>query len=578
MRKEPMVQSLSRLTAAVLAAGVLLPATASAAAGDPDPTFGTNGVVTGPAGPSHSVASMLVLPSGRIITAGSGATGTPSGTAFLAHRFSADGALDTGFASGGTFFAPDVPGPYGSATSVLRQSGGGVVLVGGASHEGAERHAGMRLDDAGALDGTFGSGGSFMRTSLGRHAAGQALLLPDDSFVVPGWVEDETGAHMLLAAYDATGNPAGYNTAITTDRRGSGIAAVRQPDGRLVVVGSSVVGPGGDGKLQLARFLEGTLGLDTSFGTDGITLDVPPGTSLPFAGGAAVQPDGKIVVVGTSFADDSLTRTHGLVVRYHADGTRDTSFGSGGAVIIPFVGASPSLTQVVRQPDGKLLVAGAEWGGAADPASTAGIVLARLTAAGALDTSFGTGGRVVTEFPSTTQASAGGLALLADGRALAAATAYNSAGATGTTMLARYKADPPPANVVSTPGGPGGTGGPLGTGGTGGTGTTVGAGPALTIAGGRVRGGRVLLRVGCPAGTGGCQGRVVIRPRRGRGRLASARLEVPAGAKRLVRAGLTRAGRRAVRARARIPALAVGTARDAADNTGVTRVRLTLRR
>ena len=98
-----------------------------------------------------------------------------------------------------------------------------------------------------------------------------------------------------------------------------------------------------------------------------------------------VQPDGKVVAAGNS-------GDHFAVVRYNANGTPDTSFGSNGVVITTISKNSIDLIEgMVLQSDGKIVVAGvAGMGMAAD------FALARYNADGYLDAAFGVGGKVTT--------------------------------------------------------------------------------------------------------------------------------------------------------------------------------------
>jgi uncharacterized delta-60 repeat protein len=94
----------------------------------------------------------------------------------------------------------------------------------------------------------------------------------------------------------------------------------------------------------------------------------------------AVQPDGKIVVIGTSRLESA---NHLTVLRFEEDGTPDTSFGFNGYSIVDF-GLSSEGKAVAIQPDGKIVVAGETTDGFA--------AVARLDASGALDPAFGVGG------------------------------------------------------------------------------------------------------------------------------------------------------------------------------------------
>ena len=92
---------------------------------------------------------------------------------------------------------------------------------------------------------------------------------------------------------------------------------VRQPDGKLVVAGTS------SNDFEVARY-EATGGLDPTFGVGGIAQ---PGFAPHDTCNAVVlQPDGRIVAAGDElFADSGFT-----LVRYQADGSLDGSFGNGG--------------------------------------------------------------------------------------------------------------------------------------------------------------------------------------------------------------------------------------------------------
>jgi len=70
---------------------------------------------------------------------------------------------------------------------------------------------------------------------------------------------------------------------------------------------------------------------------------------------AALQADGKIVAAGSSYRDTISTDI--ALARYNTDGSLDSSFGSGGKVITRF-GDESGASCIVIQRDGKLLVAG----------------------------------------------------------------------------------------------------------------------------------------------------------------------------------------------------------------------------
>ncbi|MFN9914245.1 MAG: delta-60 repeat domain-containing protein, partial [Pirellulaceae bacterium] len=120
---------------------------------------------------------------------------------------------------------------------------------------------------------------------------------------------------------------------------------------------------------------------------DGIvTTEIGP--SVDDGKSVTVQPDGKIVVAG--FVSNGITDDFALV-RYNADGSLDTSFGTGGKVATAIGTSIDQGWSVTIQPDGKIVVAGWAANGSNDA-----FALVRYNAEGSLDTSFGTGGKVTT--------------------------------------------------------------------------------------------------------------------------------------------------------------------------------------
>src|SRR5262245_40839135 len=124
-----------------------------------------------------------------------------------------------------------------------------------------------------------------------------------------------------------------------------------QSDGKIVVGGGGQSGP-----FMVARF-QANGQLDSTFGTNGIV--VRQETTTPVLA-IALQPDGKIVVVGGALA--ALSDQELLVVRYLPNGTFDSSFGNNGFVTNNFSftnGFGSSVASAVAiQPDGKIVVVG----------------------------------------------------------------------------------------------------------------------------------------------------------------------------------------------------------------------------
>ena len=125
------------------------------------------------------------------------------------------------------------------------------------------------------------------------------------------------------------------------------------------------------------------------------------------------------------------------LARYNSNGTLDTSFGTGGKVITDFT-RDDSTFSVAVEPDGKILAAGM-----ADVSRGYGFALVRYNSNGTLDASFGAGGIVTTDFGLLDQgfsvAYAASLAVQPDGGIVAAGRAYFNGGFH--SGLARYNSD-----------------------------------------------------------------------------------------------------------------------------------------
>jgi uncharacterized delta-60 repeat protein len=171
--------------------------------------------------------------------------------------------------------------------------------------------------------------------------------------------------------------------------------------------------------------------LDPTFGVGGTVSTVINASQSLGARGVAIQPDKKIVVVGSGNFKFALTR-------YDSIGNVDSSFGTNGKTFSTFLSNNCSAEDVLIQPDGKLLVSGTTWGS---------VGIARYKANGLLDSLFGTNGFVYTSHAATWDQSTKAIALQSDGKILLAGyssvssvdcfmviTRYNSSGVLDNTF------------------------------------------------------------------------------------------------------------------------------------------------
>ena len=171
--------------------------------------------------------------------------------------------------------------------------------------------------------------------------------------------------------------------------------------------------------------------LDTSFGGTGAFQTTFAAPSAAYA--VAIQSDGKIVVVGTAgwTGYPGKRRNSFAVARYTADGQLDGSFGADGIVSTRFNLATAEAYAVAIQPDGKLIVAGR---------AGRAFALARYGGDGSLDTSFGSDGKLRTRFlKRPSWEAAADVVIQADGGILMSGAACD--GARCSVALARYLPD-----------------------------------------------------------------------------------------------------------------------------------------
>ena len=376
------------MLAGVLTAGVL------------DPSFGQGGLVTTKLGLSDAVGAGALQPDGKIVVAGTvQVSGDMDSTIGLA-RFLPDGRLDPSFGSAGTgevLLDPSAKIDEAEAVAVIDHPGqpdDGRIVVAGQWSDSTVYHLGVALvcfTPDGALDTRFGSGGEVLdaRTFGGGFAL---AIQPDDKILVGGanYVSTTT-SRGFVERFNTDGTPdTGFaDPGVSAPPDGWTFQNVTElavdPNRGLFVAGGAAV-----------AHLTASGQLDPSFGSHGIaTADVPNDVSGADVTGLAVDPTRGLGVM--AHTEDS--GNHLLVTRFDFQGHLDPSFNQGTVEFVDFQPAQTSPDQesaVAVQPDGKVIIACEVLG-----VNTGGTLLgglARLNVDGTLDTSFGTGGKVITHF------------------------------------------------------------------------------------------------------------------------------------------------------------------------------------
>jgi uncharacterized delta-60 repeat protein len=275
----------------------------------------------------------------------------------------------------------------------------------------------------GALDPSFGGDGKVTVDLGGGDNALGVALAGDGKLVAAGGTQDADGrvrfAVMRLnldGALDPTFDGDGRVVTDFGSTRALAFALAAQPDGKVVVAGNVLVGRD-ELRFALARYnVDGSL--DPTFGIGGKVVTSFGEQSS--ADAVLVQPDGKIVAAGIAYAKTHpcCAPSDFALARYNADGNLDTTFSGDGKVITDF-GQTEFLNGLALQPDGKIVLVGATNDDPKYEKNTR-VALARYSPDGALDPGFDGDGRVVTDLPNGDE-SGGGIAIGSGGSLVVAA-------------------------------------------------------------------------------------------------------------------------------------------------------------
>jgi len=268
----------------------------------------------------------------------------------------------------------------------------GRIVVAGYSSNPQQHMTVARLDASGVLDPEFGDGG-VVKLDIGVRARSHAVAVqPDGAIVVAGFaVLIPSGIEQFITARlldDGSPDPdfgnEGWVATAFGQRDARALALALQPDGAIVVAGWARNWSNRD--VAVVRYTP-TGALDGGFGNGGkATYGVGIGNDEATA--VALDGDGRVVIAGYA-ADGS---TYNLMAgRLTSGGQPDPGFNSTGFVRVSASTGVEQANAVLLQADGKVVIAGrSKLNG------NQVFALARVTGAGALDATFGTGGITTT--------------------------------------------------------------------------------------------------------------------------------------------------------------------------------------
>jgi uncharacterized delta-60 repeat protein len=431
-----------------------LEARAVPAAGALDPSFAINGQQSlsapqpGVASPIDAANSSVVQSDGKIVVAGyvgpsifgpnAYLSGSPSPD-FGVTRLNPNGSVDTTFGVNGLARIPFDIGALDQADlgfTVGLQSDGRIVIAGAAAvgtgtwNQDPLQWAVGRLNTDGSLDTTFGTNGKVTFDFGGvqnNTYPSDMVITADDQITLIG-TQDKTNTSSfevvrLLprgtfssqfgnAGEVTVTNPTAINGLASSGYTGGAGRIAVNPDGSLILAGP-IANRAGD---YVVAKISSTGALDTTFGSLVPVVGPPTHTGFAYANLNPIDPttgfpgvfNGFIGDVAVDATGDILATGAGngnfTTVRFTPSGTRDSTFATNGISTVAFDlgGANFDAAYAIGiQPNGKIVlggqaqVTGSGVNNTIFPTSPLyHFAATRLTSTGALDTTFGTGGKV----------------------------------------------------------------------------------------------------------------------------------------------------------------------------------------
>ncbi len=407
----PARQSLAVLA---LAAAITVSGPAHAVTGGSlDTTFDGDGKKQVSFGQGDMGFKALPQGDGKLIVVGVSSGSSISSNKVALARLNPNGSLDTTFSGDGKV-TTDPSSYLDHASSAALQGDGKVLVVGDRFHTSNYSTVGytiLRYRAKGSLDTSFSGDGKVFGSYGGSYQmTSDIAVLGTGKILILSTVHTSTGGSLVLGRFNPDGTTDtsfGNKGRVTTSIGMSGMAAALtvQPDGKVVVVAQTE--RSGRMALQLLRYNpSGTL--DSTFGMSGRSTTVFTTTSGVFASDVLVLGNGKLAVSGAYMQEGTTSFTSDFaLLRFNPNGKLDTTFSGDGKVYTNF-SSMDYAASVVAQTDGKLVLVG----NAGTMTSTSGsfyFALARYTMGGALDSTFGTGGKVVTKFSRSSGAASGAM-------------------------------------------------------------------------------------------------------------------------------------------------------------------------
>ena len=292
-------------------------------------------------------------PDGKIVLAGlmrlNGTTATP----LVLIRYQTNGALDSSFGSNGMVIS--YVGTYAQVNKVMIKPNGKILVTGAKAASNTFSLALQQFQLNGSIDSTFGINGFANFPAQTRYGYGMALK-PNGNILVCGSMPDFGVARVLPTGFlDSTfGNNGIATINLTPLQQNAALALAIQTDDKILLTGN--MGPNQNQNVGVARFSPSG-SVDSSFGINGKVELAPgsaPGYLNDYVSNIAALPGNSVLVTGTAngLIGDFFS------IQLKANGSIDSSYGRRGLVITHLPGIYGNCYGSFVQPDGKLVMVG----------------------------------------------------------------------------------------------------------------------------------------------------------------------------------------------------------------------------
>ena len=335
------------------------------------------------------------------------------------------GTLDKSFSEDGKIISETYRGNDCNSTAI--QNDGKIIVAGSGGYDVTGGFLLVRYNSDGTIDNSFGNEGRVITdfSGAGTSSIESVAILPDGKIIATGWygAYTTTNIDIVLLQYKPDGSidsSFGVNGIVVTDIAKDDYVydMVMQPDGKIIVAGNRVKNENDNQTSFVVRYMpDGSL--DNSFGKKGIVLTTY-NTNTEITS-ISLQSDNKIIIGGNYFGIGNEY----MLVRFRTDGSVDSSFGINGLARLSFgydLGDYAQLFDITVQRDGKIIAIGNNG------VFEYHLVVARFTANGAVDSSFGGGKGYTSSFFEEGSSAAGTALVQEDGKIIVTGAYYNEIG------------------------------------------------------------------------------------------------------------------------------------------------------